>query len=593
MRPRMLTIALTGALILMVAAPAHGADFELTDIAAAGSFSQPLYATSPPGDASRVFVVQQAGKVRLVKDGAVSTFLDLTSRVNTNGESGLLSIAFAPDYATSGLFYVFYTDATSPACQGAPAVCDDRVAEFHAASPDVADDPATHDRTVLVIPHHKFANHHGGQLQFGPDGDLYIATGDGGSGGDPDGNGQNLTVTNGKLLRIDPRQSGSAAYTSPGDNPFATSASARHEIWAYGLRNPWRFSFDAATHDLVLPDVGQGAREEINLVPAGTGAGANFGWSTCEGEIAYPSGGACSLSVAPYVPPVLTYRHDEFSNTGDFCGGAVIGGAVVRDLRLPADAGRYVYGDYCHQYLWTADLHAGGPAAVRASVLDTGLGVGAGVTSIGQDSACRIYVTSSAGWVRRIDPAGGMPAGPVGCAAPAGAGGGGALGGGLAGVASGPPAAPPGPGAALPGPGAAADVTPPVLSRVGLVRDRFAVAGGPTAIRAVARGTAFRFRLSEGGVVTIRLERARLGRRVGRRCLAAIRARRHRPGCTRLTAVGTLTRRLAAGARSVPFSGRIGRRALLPSHYRATINARDVAGNVSRRHGLRLTIVAG
>jgi hypothetical protein len=578
MRAWMLTLAAAvGIAVIAPGAARAASDLTLTDIAGSGSFTMPVDVTSPPEDTSRVFVVQKDGKVLMVKGGVVSTFLDLSGRVGTTGEEGLMSIAFAPDYETSGLLYAFYSDAS--ACTGSS--CDDQVDEFH-ATPDLADSSTR--RPVITIPHQTASGHHGGTLRFGADGLLYISTGD----AQTPTNAEDTTLFNGKILRIDPR--GAVPYAIPSDNPFVGRPPARPEIWAYGLRNPWRFSFDYYTGDLVVPDVGEHTREEINLVPGGNAAGKDFEWSTCEGEFAFPPTTPpkpCPLSGTGYVSPVLTYGHDE-TQPGDGCGpsgGSVIGGVVVRDLRLPATYfGRYLYGDYCHRRLWTADLKAGSLAGVHGD--DTGFDVGSGVTSIDRDAACRIYITHSSGWVRRVDPVG-APAGPVGCASPpppppppsAGGGPGGSQ-----------PATPP---ASSPGHVAVVVRTRPVLGRVDMVRTRFAVGEGPTAISAVGRGTAFRFMLSNAGVVTIRIARARLGRRAGRRCLAATRARRHLPGCTRLAAAGTLSRRLAAGRRSVPFSGRIGRRPLEPGRYRATLTARDTAGNVSHSQMLSFTIVAG
>jgi hypothetical protein len=581
MRAWMLTLAAAvGIAVIAPGAARAASDLELNDIVPGTSFTMPVDVTAPPEDPSRVFVVQQDGRVLMVKDGIVSTFLDLSSRVNVFGEEGLMSIAFAPDFATSGLFYVFYSDASH--CTGSS--CDDQVDEFH-ATPDLADSSTR--RPVITIPHQAASGHHGGTLRFGADGLLYISTGD----AQTPANGEDTTLLNGKILRIDPRAHGSDAYSVPSDNPFVGQSPAQPEIWASGLRNPWRFSFDSYTGDLVVPDVGEHTREEINLVPGGNAGGKDFEWSTCEGEFAFPPTTPptpCPLSGPGYVSPVLTYGHDE-TEPGDGCGpsgGSVIGGVVVRDRRLPATYfGRYMYGDYCHRHVWTADLEAGSLAAVHGTIQDTGFDVGSGVTSIDRDAACRIYVTHSSGWVRRVDPVG-APAGPVGCATP-------------------PPPPPPPDGGGTGG--SQPETTPappprhiavvvrtrPVLGRVDMVRTRFAVGEGPTAISAVGRGTAFRFMLSKAGVVTIRIARARLGRRAGRRCLGATRARRRLPGCTRLVAAGTLSRRLAAGRRSVPFSGRIGRRPLEPGRYRATLTARDTAGNVSHSQTLSFTIVAG
>jgi glucose/arabinose dehydrogenase len=574
-------VAAAATITLAAHAPAAAAGLQLTPVQSfAGDY--PIAVTAPPGDVHRVFVVLHSGKVQVIKDGTLlgQPFLDISGQVETSGEQGLLSIAFPPDYGTSGKFYAFYSGV--PTCMADPGGgqdCDDHVDEFRVSTgnPDQADPASSYDRHVLLIPHHNRSNHHGGQLQFGPDGYLYITTGDDQADegpAPPPNTAQDLGGLHGKLLRIDPRPAGSAAYAVPPDNPFVGQAGDLPEIWAYGLRNPWRFSFDHLTGDLALPDVGQDAWEEVNFQPAGQGRGANYGWDNCEGDSQWALGPPCPPT--PYTPPVLTYAHPGPGPVG--CEGAIIGGYVVRDLRLPSLDGRYLYGDYCHGFINSAVLSPGAASPHQ----DAGLGALTTLVSFGQDGLCQVYVAQqSSATLFRIDPT--DPNAPAaGCHVP-------------------PPPTPPGSGAisqAPPGPGGAADRssvdrTPPVVTLVSMARRRFAVGKGPTAIKAVARGTAFRFTLSEAGAVTIRLDRARLGRRVGRRCLAATRARGRRPGCTRLIAAGSLSRDLAAGRRSVPFSGRIGRRALAPGFYRATITDRDGAGNASRQHVLPFTIVAG
>src|SRR5690349_17433989 len=226
-----------------------------------GSFDSPLFVTAPPGDKRRIFVVEQAGKIKLMRGGKVlpTPFLDITSLVTSGGEQGLLGLAFAPDYARSGLFYVYYTTKDG----------NQRVVEYHRRSADVADPGSA--RQVLLMPDQE-SNHNGGMLLFGPDKLLYIGTGDGGGGGDmhgAHGNAQNLGVLLGKILRIDPRQSGARPYTIPSSNPFVGRSGARGEIYAYGLRNPWRFSFDRKTGDMAIGDVGQGEVEEIDFMRRG------------------------------------------------------------------------------------------------------------------------------------------------------------------------------------------------------------------------------------------------------------------------------------------------------------------------------------
>ncbi|MBA2568897.1 MAG: PQQ-dependent sugar dehydrogenase, partial [Actinobacteria bacterium] len=293
--------------------------------------SSPVYVTAPPGDTSRLFIVQQgsggSALIRLLRDGGPATTFLNVSNITTGGERGLLSMAFPPTYATSGKFYVYYT-----ASDGAMTV-----AEYmrDATNPDIADPNSR--RVVISIPHPNYSNHNGGQLQFGPDGYLYLATGDGGGGGDPDRAGQNLAVLPGKLLRINPNLGPfGEPYTVPADNPFVGQTGVRPEIWAYGLRNPWRFSFDRQTGDLTIGDVGQGAWEEIDFALApNAGRGMNFGWSCLEGRHLF---GNCS-EPSNHVPPVWEYSHPS--------GCSITGGYVVRDPAVPSLFGRYVYTDYC------------------------------------------------------------------------------------------------------------------------------------------------------------------------------------------------------------------------------------------------------
>ncbi len=342
-----------------------------------GSFNSPLFVTAPPGDTRRIFVVEQGGKIRVVRGGKVlaQPFLDVTSLITSGGERGLLGLAFAPDYAQSGLFYVYYTDTGG----------NERVVEYHRRSDDVAEPGSA--RQVLFTRDSE-PNHNGGMLLFGPDKLLYIGTGDGGGGGDQHGargNAQNVGQLLGKILRIEPRQSGSRPYTIPSTNPFVGRQGARGEIYAYGLRNPWRFSFDRATGDMAIGDVGQDAVEEIDFRRRGRARGANFGWRVFEGNTRYADG----ESAPGAVRPVITERHSDGN-----C--SITGGIVVRDPDLKAWAGRYVFGDLCRGRLETARLPAG-------KVSETTLRVDQ-LSSFGEDARGRVYAVSLSGPVYRLAP---------------------------------------------------------------------------------------------------------------------------------------------------------------------------------------------
>ena len=343
-----------------------------------GKFDSPVYVTSPPGDTRRLFVVEQAGTIRVIRDGRTSDrpFLDISDLVTAGGEQGLLSMAFAPDYATSGRFYVYYTDNAQ----------NQRVVEYRRGAGGVADPRSA--RLVLEMADHE-SNHNGGLLLFGPDDMLYIGTGDGGGGGDlhgPRGNAQNLGSLLGKILRIDPRPSGGRPYSVPSDNPFVGRAGARGEIYAYGLRNPWRFAFDRKTQDLTIGDVGQNAWEEIDFVRRGQGRGANFGWRVFEGRARYTPG----ESAPGHVDPVIVRSHDDGN-----C--SITGGVVVRDPGVPGVDGRYVFGDFCRGRIETARLGPRGAFGVR----ETNLRVAA-LSSFGEDARGRVYAVSLNGPVYRF-----------------------------------------------------------------------------------------------------------------------------------------------------------------------------------------------
>ena len=340
-----------------------------------GSFDSPVHVTAPPGDERRLFVVEQGGRIRVVRDGRTlpGGFLDLSDRVSAGGERGLFSMAFAPNYAASGRFYVSYTDRNG----------NSRIEEFLRATLDRAR-PAS--RRLVLFQRQPEPNHNGGLIAFGPDGLLYVGFGDGGGAGDQHGargNAQNLNTLLGKLLRIDPRAGGGRRYRVPRDNPFVGRA-GRDEIWAYGFRNPWRWSFDRSTGDLIVGDVGQSSSEEVTWTARDAARGRNFGWRVWEGRRRNTSERAVRL-----VFPQITYP------TSDGC--AVTGGFVVRDPALAGWQGRYLYADYCDGAILTARLGAGGasdrgPTGLRADELD----------SFGEDARGHIYVVSRRGPVYRI-----------------------------------------------------------------------------------------------------------------------------------------------------------------------------------------------
>ncbi len=341
-----------------------------------GDFDQPVYVAQPPGEKRDLFVVEQTGAIRVVRDGRTlpEPFLDLSDQVSCCGEQGLLSMAFAPGYAESGRFYVDYTDRSG----------DTRVVEYRRSSDPLIADPAS--RRVVLGVHQPFDNHNGGLVLFGPDGDLYIGLGDGGSEDDPERNGQSLSTLLAKILRIDPRPSDGEAYTIPSDNPFVDRRGARPEIYSYGLRNPWRFSFDSLTKALSIGDVGQNEFEEVDLVGRGDGRGANFGWSAYEGLTRFND----DQSAKGAIPPVLVYSHDD--------GCSITGGYVVRDTGLPSLYGRYLYGDFC-----AGELRSFAAVPGHRAIDDRSLGVQVPqLSSFGTDDGGHIYAMSLDGPVYRL-----------------------------------------------------------------------------------------------------------------------------------------------------------------------------------------------
>ncbi len=392
--------------VLLVGIVSCGGTATAATLEPIGTFSLPVYVTSDPLDPDRLLVGERQGRVIERGPTGTSQLLDFSTLVTCcESERGLGSIAPAPDFAASGRVYAAYTG--TPAAGGAEG-------DVHIDSFRPGPEGATIREPILSLDHALRPNHNGGQLQFGPDGHLYIALGDGGGAGDPDGNGQNTETLLGKIIRIDPRPGQTPSYTIPSGNPFV-GGPGRDEIWAFGLRNPWRFSFDRASGDMVIADVGQEKREEINLAPsaaAGTvsGAGANYGWSCREGFIAYP-GAPSGCATAGFTDPVFDYPHDD-PGGGAAHGCSIIGGYVVRDRSLDDLYGRYLYADYCQGEIRSLVLPSSAPGRASDDRAE-GLSV-ANPTSFGEDSCGRVYVTASAGTVYRL-----QGAAPATCPRPA------------------------------------------------------------------------------------------------------------------------------------------------------------------------------
>jgi len=329
----------------------------------ASGFKRPVYLTQPPDDTHRLFVVLQGGRIRIIRDGVKlrRPFFDIAGQVSTGPEQGLLSLAFDPQFATNRFVYVDYTNLA-----GNVRVVRYRVMKAH---PNRVDQSTAR---VLLRVREPFANHNGGQLQFGPDGKLYVAMGDGGSAGDPFNNAQNTTSRLGKILTID-------ASTSP----------VTVSMYAYGLRNPWRFAFDKATGDLWIGDVGQDAWEEVDYLPAGTAAGTDFGWSGYEGTHVYNATRAAAMNVASLTWPVAEYPHPT--------GEAIIGGYVYRGSAIPGLQGTYLYGDYMTARVWALTSPGGTPSEVPNVTQTVGH-----ISSFGQDSSGELYLITLGGTVDKI-----------------------------------------------------------------------------------------------------------------------------------------------------------------------------------------------
>ncbi len=342
----------------------------------AHGLQDPLYLTSPAGD-PRLFVVEQPGRIRIIAHGKRLTapFLDIADKVKSGGERGLLSVAFHPDYANNGFLYVNYTN---------------RAGDTHIERYTVSSDPdrADQDSAKLLLKiEQPYANHNGGLNLFGPDGMLYIGMGDGGAAGDPHGNGQNLKTLLGKMLRIDVNKGD--PYAIPPDNPYLGRKDARGEIWAYGVRNPWRYAFDRKQNLMYIADVGQNKIEEINVAPAAQPR-LNYGWNILEGSSCFSLLFSRSCNKSGLVLPVLEYDHDQ--------GCSVIGGFVYRGRAIPELAGHYFYSDYCTGFL-KSFKYAGGKATEQR---DWRVGEIGNVLSFGEDAGGELYIMSDKGSVYRL-----------------------------------------------------------------------------------------------------------------------------------------------------------------------------------------------
>jgi glucose/arabinose dehydrogenase len=334
----------------------------------AGGFTRPVHITHAGDGSGRIFVVEQDGRIRVLDNGVVlpTPFLDIASRVASVGEQGLLSVAFPPEYPAKRYFYVYYT----------PVPGDNTVVARYRVTADNNIADSTSETIVLRVAQ-PFGNHNGGQLAFGPDGYLYIGKGDGGGGGDPLNSGQRTDTLLGKILRIDV-ESGAAPYAIPPDNPFRGVAGGE-EIWALGLRNPWRFSFDRGTGDLYIGDVGQNLYEEIDFQPAGDNVGRNYGWNIMEGASCF---GSATCSTAGLTLPVFVYDHS--------LGCSVTGGHVYRGAAFPSLQGIYLFGDYCSGRIW--GLRRNGSAWDNTLLITPALNI----STFGEDEEGNVYVANHA-----------------------------------------------------------------------------------------------------------------------------------------------------------------------------------------------------
>ncbi len=382
---------MVGTLIVAVSllATAAATSAQAASLQSIGNFDEPTFVTSDPGNPNRLFVVQREGKIVQVENGTVSDFANLEALVSNPiaGEEGLLSIALAPDYSSSGRIFAFYTGREAP------------IPDIHIGELRASGSAASFVRDLLTIPHPNQGNHYGGQIAFGPEGLLFIGTGDGGGSDDEMHNAQDKTKLLGKILRIGVDPSGVLPYSIPSDNPFVPGAKTTNErlVFAYGLRNPFRFSFDRLFDDLVIGDVGQSAREEIDWAPAAAnlGIGRNYGWNCREGRLLGPATDPGCSPTGSYIEPAFDYPHID-PGGGAAHGSAIIGGYIVRDPSLPELAGRYLYGDL------NGEIRSLVLSEAFTSDRPENLIPVANLNSFGEDSCGRIYAVSGNGPVYRL-----------------------------------------------------------------------------------------------------------------------------------------------------------------------------------------------
>ncbi|MBL7662368.1 PQQ-dependent sugar dehydrogenase [bacterium] len=360
-------------------AQAPALNIKLTEIAT--GLNAPVYLTHSSDHSTRLYVLEQAGKIKIVENAAIlaTPFLDISTEISSGGERGLLGLAFHPDYQSNRRFFIYVTNP-----QG-----DIEIFEYKASAKNsLVADPAS-KKSIIQIPHPKYGNHNGGCLKFGPDGYLYFATGDGGGAGDTRGNAQNLSSLLGKMLRIDINAK-AGTYQVPHDNPFTDDLSAKKgikpEIWAYGLRNPWRFSFDRKTGVLYAGDVGQNRVEEIDIIERG----ANYGWNIMEGMFCFKPEKGCLREKLKM--PIQQYARKS--------GTSIIGGYIYRGKKIPELTGKYLFGDFTGGMIWTLTPNANDQWSRADLIAAPGM-----ISSFGEDQAGELYVLGYQGNVYRIDPA--------------------------------------------------------------------------------------------------------------------------------------------------------------------------------------------